>query len=177
MPLPDVFIENITIRRWAFEMTEMIIAVLIGSVCFVIISSTESIIDVATKYITISATALSFRLICLCVTTLPIPVANDMKKCLALHGVPFLKRLLETYTCGDYMYSGHAAATMIPAYFVVYYTSSYEPVKRWPILALVVILSILSLSGIVISGEHYTIDVIIGGYVGATLCHLFLTKI
>lgn len=181
-PLPDIILEGGGRIGSAFEVTEMIIASMIVAMCVIVVTTpvqdeAGSLLDhcmiVATRYIIISSTALSFRIICICVTTLPVPIAADAVKCRALVAMPFIERLMSVYTCGDYMYSGHAAATMVPGYFIIYHTSSYVPHKRWIIATCVAVLCIVSLSGIIVSGEHYTVDVLIGAYVGVTLCDVY----
>lgn len=179
-PLPDIILENSGRVDVAFQQSEMIIIIMIMTVCLITATSHDPevgwvnhCIIIATRYLTISSIVLSFRIICICATTLPIPIAEDIIKCHALIALPFVERLTSVYTCGDYMYSGHAAATMVPAYFIIYYMSSYEPHKRWLVGVCTIIASFISLYGIIVSGEHYTIDVIIGAYVGVTMCDAY----
>ena len=67
--------------------------------------------------------------------------------------------------CGDYLFSGHTVILLVCTIFTVHYTKSlwnYRFYKTWKYLNITV--TVVGVFGVILSHEHYTIDVVCAYY-------------
>jgi len=72
--------------------------------------------------------------------------------------------------CGDYLFSGHTVILLVCTIFTVHYSKSlwnYRFYKTWKYLNIMI--TVVGVFGVILSHEHYTIDVICAYYVTTTL--------
>lgn len=168
-PLRDSILDNIDPIPWTFRISEFIITGLIFALVVVSALNKQHRFCIITRYLTIEGTMLLFRMLCIVSTVLPIPNPDDVNKCLLLQQSSLMDRLTNIYTCGDYVYSGHGASMVIVTWLVINYIDIQKMYKN----ILAGIMSIIVMFGllcIICSKEHYTVDVILGAYIGFTLC-------
>ncbi|KAL9644081.1 hypothetical protein ABK040_005547 [Willaertia magna] len=80
-------------------------------------------------------------------------------------------------TCGDYVFSGHTLTLTVFSFFVRRYLSSlYKtsyPLQSLFIKMLTYLLNIIGMICIIISREHYTVDVVLGFYLSLIVCQYY----
>jgi len=175
-PLPDVFLENIPLMPWAFQLCEICASLMMFFWVLIIIFHKHRLV-VLRRSCAISGTIFLLRCFTMYVTSLSVP--GDHLQCSPTKYGTFYKRAaraIEIFrgagmavhgvrTCGDYMFSGHTATLTLLNFFVTEYTP-----RRWYLLhTLCWLLNIFGVFFILAAHEHYSIDVLISFYISSRL--------
>jgi len=175
-PLPDIFLDNIPLIPWAFQLCEWIALSLSIIFCGVLLFHKHRIV-VLWRITSIAASVFLLRCVTMYVTSLSVPGVH--LNCQASLVQSIEERLLRAWqitsglgmsingvrTCGDYMFSGHTIALTMLTFSIV----EYSP-ENWKGLHLFAYVSnFFGMFFILAAHEHYTIDVVIAFYITSRL--------
>lgn len=162
-PCPDLCLEHLPYHPWAFRFSEVVIF-LEGLCCLTVMDW-----DLAEKLIAVWSRVLLIRSLLLVTTGLPVPDHRFNPEKLGGSWFETFKAagriilgmgltLTGVYVCGDYALSGHTASLTL---------LELAAEGSYPIL--IPILWILGIVGVLISHEHYTLDIIVGWFITRAL--------
>ena len=173
-PLPDVILDNFVRVPWAFAASEYAILFL-AAVLLSIVITHKARVAIVTRLLAIAATVFLLRCVTMLSTSLSVPGSH--LDCQQLRLPTFqakLERALRIVcgvgstifgveTCGDYMFSGHAAGLTLFACFICEYTPT-----RWVGFHRAVWATAAGgMACILLAHEHYSIDVFIAFYISS----------
>lgn len=175
-PLPDLFLDNVPLIAWAFEVCEMIALSLAFIWAMILIFHRHRLILLCRMF-ALTGTVFLLRCITMLITSLSVP--GQHLECSAnLHSgfsAKFHKALKiwlgmgmslkGVRSCGDYMFSGHTTALTLLNHFITEYSPDswhYLHTTTW-------VLNLFGIFFILAGHEHYSIDVFVAFYISSRL--------
>ncbi|XP_064617112.1 sphingomyelin synthase-related protein 1-like [Liolophura sinensis] len=176
-PLPDLFLDNMPLVPWAFQMCELIGVVLSG-ICFGILFFHKHRFILMRRLFSILGTVFLLRSITMLLTSLSVPgvhlqcagkvygdIWSKIERTLVIWK-GFGMSLQGVRSCGDYMFSGHTSMITLMNFFITEYTPRgrmyYLHTLSW-------VLNLFGIFFVLSAHEHYSIDVFIAFYITTRL--------
>lgn len=179
-PLPDLFFQLFNYVPESFRYAEIIIMFFLC--CFaVLLLFHKSRLILLRRFLVIHATAFLLRSITVIATTLPVPstrincrvitITHPLERFAIAFGILFGggMSINGVQTCGDYIYSGHTVTVTLLNMMIVEYT----PFKMLPFHIITWILNISSIILILLSRQHYSVDVVLGYFIATRLFYTY----
>ncbi|XP_015784518.2 sphingomyelin synthase-related protein 1-like [Tetranychus urticae] len=175
-PLPDIFLDNVPLIPWAFQMCELCGVALFLIWSFILIFHKHRFI-LLRRMFSLFGSVFLLRCVTMLITSLSVPGRH--LKCTARPYGSWIERLHQAYliwagggmsikgvrTCGDYMFSGHTVTLTLLNFFITEYT----PSRMYYIHTLSWVLNLFGVFFILAAHEHYSIDVFIAFYISTRL--------
>ncbi|XP_074602203.1 sphingomyelin synthase-related protein 1-like isoform X2 [Brevipalpus obovatus] len=175
-PLPDIFLDNVPLIPWAFQMCEVCGVALFLIWCIILIFHKHRFI-LLRRMFSLFGSVFLLRCITMMITSLSVPGRH--LNCKARAYGDWTERLTQAYTiwagggmsiqgvrtCGDYMFSGHTVTLTLLNFFITEYT----PPKYYYIHTVSWVLNLFGVFFILAAHEHYSIDVFIAFYISTRL--------
>ncbi|KAL1235307.1 putative phosphatidylcholine:ceramide cholinephosphotransferase 3 [Trichinella spiralis] len=173
-PLNDIVFSIIPRQRWAWKAADITVAVCaVISIIVILLHCCNTII--LRRMALLASMLYCFRLICIISTQLPPPFEDFHERCLEPIDIAnnFSHYLIQAgkvvfnlgttdvdskFLCGDTIYSGHTLVAVLLVCFICYYCPTV--LQPW-MPAFGTLLGISSITFVIISRQHYTIDCII----------------
>ena len=187
-PASDILLDAFShANPQAFKATEIMTACLVFLLVIISVVHGRERSFILYRFLFISGTLINLRTLCISITTFSIPSRELSHQCSKLQELTQDKLLWKSVnffefseTCGDYVFSGHATALIIVAWFVWYYgrsisivSSKFPPVFNKLMNFLLVSLVIVGCMCILFAKEHYSVDVVLGGVISIMWCILY----
>uniref|UniRef100_A0A914VF15 SAM domain-containing protein n=1 Tax=Plectus sambesii TaxID=2011161 RepID=A0A914VF15_9BILA len=176
-PLPDIFLDNIPLIPWAFEVCEMI-AVCMSFICFTNLFFHKHRVIIMRRMFSLVGTVFLLRCVTMLITSLSVPGIH--LECSAkMAGRSLWEQLKQAFhiwsrlgmsihgvrSCGDYMFSGHTTAMTLLNHFITEYTPDswhFVHTTTW-------VMNLFGIFFILAGHEHYSIDVFIAFYISSRM--------
>ncbi|KAK4879852.1 hypothetical protein RN001_007998 [Aquatica leii] len=183
-PLPDIFLDNVPLIPWAFDMCEITGTVLFTIWCMVLLFHKHRFI-LMRRFFALSGTVFLLRCVTMLITSLSVPgthlqcrpknftsqdnnvfsdVAVKVSQAYVIWSGAGLS-IQGVRTCGDYMFSGHTVALTMLNFFITEYT----PRHLYFLHILTWIMNMFGIFFILAAHEHYSIDVFVAFYITSRL--------
>ncbi|KAF0973905.1 hypothetical protein FDP41_007292 [Naegleria fowleri] len=198
-PLRDFILNRVKTFPLAFKISEYIITFLFLLLIVIACFNKTHRISILSRTLLLDSVLLLLRLITMSSTILSIPNHTDVHKCEELQHMTLKERLYGStgkegesalsYTCGDYMFSGHTCSIVLFTWMILYYAmpsvsfehsklSSIHSRRIWKIMKIVLVAFITSccliaMFCVIWSKEHYTCDVLVAGMITVLVCHAY----
>ncbi|KAL9657989.1 hypothetical protein ABK040_016639 [Willaertia magna] len=187
----DLFPEKVP---HAFAIAEIctvsLVILLIGTV---ILNNFQEKINILFRFFLLIGFLLYLRALCIAITVFPVPSVILQAKCqnfidkVRLSKVNLFLQLVlgagtsgmneNISTCGDYVFSGHTLTLTIISFFIRKYLATlYTNTNRWLSLTIRIIAHLLNFIGmtfIIVSREHYSVDVVLGYFLTIVVCQYY----
>ncbi|KAB0797204.1 hypothetical protein PPYR_08198 [Photinus pyralis] len=183
-PLPDIFLDNVPLIPWAFDMCEISGTILLTIWLVVLIFHKHRFI-LMRRVFALSGTVFLLRCITMLITSLSVPGTHlQCRPKNITSGDVFLfsdiaAKISQAYviwsggglaiqgvrTCGDYMFSGHTVALTMLNFFITEYTPRnlyFLHITTW-------VMNMFGIFFILAAHEHYSIDVFVAFYITSRL--------
>ncbi|KAK3598356.1 hypothetical protein CHS0354_003376 [Potamilus streckersoni] len=175
-PLPDLFLDNMPVIPWAFEVCE-----LVGSVLFtvwtIILFFHKHRFILMRRMFSLLGTVFLLRCVTMLITSLSVPGVH--LHCQGQKYPDMWAKFQRTYeiwsgfgmslqgvrSCGDYMFSGHTVCITMLNFFITEYT----PRRIYMLHTFTWVANIFGIFFILAAHEHYSIDVFIAFYITSRL--------
>lgn len=175
-PLPDIFLDNVPLIPWAFQMCELCGVALFLIWSIILIFHKHRFI-LLRRMFSLFGSVFLLRCVTMLITSLSVPGRH--LKCTARPYGSWVERLHQAYliwagggmsikgvrTCGDYMFSGHTVTLTLLNFFITEYT----PSRMYYIHTFSWVLNLFGVFFILAAHEHYSIDVFIAFYISTRL--------
>ncbi|XP_032781744.2 sphingomyelin synthase-related protein 1 [Daphnia magna] len=175
-PLPDIFLDNVPLIPWAFDMCEVSGCLLLITWILVLVCHKHRII-LMRRFFALTGTVFLLRCVTMMITSLSVPGSH-----LDCSPRPYgdiwakLEKALEIWrgfgmsvqgvrTCGDYMFSGHTVTLTMLNFFITEYT----PRRLYFLHTFTWILNLFGVFFILAAREHYSIDVFVAFYISSRM--------
>ncbi|KAG2374460.1 hypothetical protein C9374_010744 [Naegleria lovaniensis] len=200
-PLRDLILERLKPFPFAFKITESITVFMFILLVLLSLFNKTHRLSILSRTFLLNSILLLLRMFTMSFTILSIPNEMDIPKCAQLQHMTLKERLFGSqdhsnveegalsYTCGDYMFSGHTCAVVLMTWMVLQYSSlsaktaqatlsSASSLRIWKgmNIAMVVFLwtcCFMAMFCVLWSKEHYTCDVVVAGLVTVLLCQVY----
>merc|ERR1712150_54500 len=188
-PLQDLLLDNIDTLTWGFQAADYLIKFYSYSLILICVVHRDRLY-IMSRFFFIMGVLFIYRGAMIPVTNLPVP--NYTKNCSEVMGKPSWENILvgagevaktmgmDIKYCGDYMYSGHTLTLLVLSQFIYLYlpvlikaTQFYYLVFR--ILNFCVVHA--AILCILLSKEHYTIDVLVAYFFSSRTIHAYHNKL
>ncbi|CAG9838210.1 unnamed protein product [Diabrotica balteata] len=183
-PLPDIFLDNVPLIPWAFDMCEITGTVLFTMWLIVLIFHKHRFI-LMRRFFALSGTVFLLRCVTMLITSLSVPgshlqcqpklyttqakgIFGDLARKLSQAFVIWRgagMSIRGVRTCGDYMFSGHTVALTMLNFFITEYTPRYI----YYLHTLSWMMNMFGIFFILAAHEHYSIDVFVAFYISSRL--------
>ncbi|KAK5646436.1 hypothetical protein RI129_004900 [Pyrocoelia pectoralis] len=183
-PLPDIFLDNVPLIPWAFDMCEISGSILFTIWLVVLIFHKHRFI-LMRRMFALSGTVFLLRCITMLITSLSVPGTHlQCRPKNITSGDVFLfsdiaTKVSQAYiiwsggglaiqgvrTCGDYMFSGHTVALTMLNFFITEYT----PRNLYFLHIITWVMNMFGIFFILAAHEHYSIDVFVAFYITSRL--------
>ncbi|KAF5291709.1 hypothetical protein FQR65_LT11402 [Abscondita terminalis] len=182
-PLPDIFLDNVPLIPWAFDMCEITGTILFTIWSMVLFFHKHRFI-LMRRFFALSGTVFLLRCVTMLITSLSVPGAHLQcrpKNITSQDNVfsDIAVKVSQAYviwsgaglsiqgvrTCGDYMFSGHTVALTMLNFFITEYT----PRHLYFLHILTWIMNMFGIFFILAAHEHYSIDVFVAFYITSRL--------
>ncbi|KRX38976.1 Sphingomyelin synthase-related protein 1 [Trichinella murrelli] len=174
-PLPDIFLDNIPLIPWAFDVCE-VLAVMLCLIWVVVILLHRHRLVLMRRCFSLLGTVFMLRCVTMMITSLSVPGQHlecqarvtdwNMKISHAFkiwYGLGM--SLLNVRTCGDYMFSGHTTVVTMLNHFITEYTPD-----NWRLLhTMSWVANLFAIFFILAAHEHYSLDVFVAFYISSRL--------
>jgi hypothetical protein len=175
-PLPDIFLDNVPLISWAFEVCELLACVLCAILTLVVIFHKHRLI-LLRRMFSLTGTVFSLRCITMMITSLSVPGVH--LECTNRSYDDIYAKIRQAFriwygmgmsirgvrTCGDYMFSGHTTVVTLLNHFITEYTPDdwhNLHTASW-------VMNLFSIFFILAGHEHYSIDVFVAFYISSRL--------
>lgn len=175
-PLPDIFLDNVPLIPWAFQMCEFCGCILF-SIWFLILVFHRHRFILLRRMFSLFGSVFLLRCVTMLITSLSVP--GKHLECKARPYGTWSERVHQAYliwsgggmslqgvrTCGDYMFSGHTVVLTLLNFFITEYTPPsmhFVHTTSW-------VLNLFGIFFILAGHEHYSIDVFIAFYISTRL--------
>jgi len=175
-PLPDIFLDNVPLIPWAFEMCEVTGCILSFSWILVLVFHKHRFI-LMRRFFALSGSVFLLRCVTMLITSLSVP-GSHLACAPRPYGDAWLKfeKAIDIWrgfgmsvqgvrTCGDYMFSGHTVVLTMLNFFITEYT----PRRLYFLHTFTWILNLFGVFFILAAHEHYSIDVFVAFYITSRL--------
>jgi len=175
-PLPDIFLDNVPLIPWAFDMCEVSGCLLLITWIFVLVGHKHRFI-LLRRFFALLGSVFLLRCVTMLITSLSVP-GSHLECAPRPYGDNWakLEKALEIWTgfgmsvqgvrtCGDYMFSGHTVVLTMLNFFVTEYT----PRRIYFLHTFTWILNLFGIFFILAAREHYSIDVFVAFYITSRL--------
>lgn len=183
-PLPDIFLDNVPLIPWAFDMCEVTGTILFTMWLILLLFHKHRFI-LMRRFFALSGTVFLLRCVTMLITSLSVPGAHLQchPRFYTTKGhslfADLARRLSQAFiiwrgaglsirgvkTCGDYMFSGHTVALTMLNFFITEYT----PRHIYYLHTLSWMLNMFGIFFILAAHEHYSIDVFVAFYITSRL--------
>ncbi|KAF5290939.1 hypothetical protein FQA39_LY14545 [Lamprigera yunnana] len=182
-PLPDIFLDNVPLIPWAFNMCEITGTILFSIWCIVLLFHKHRFI-LMRRFFALCGTVFLLRCVTMLITSLSVPGTHlqcQPKNITSRSNVfsDIAVKMSQAYviwrgaglsiqgvrTCGDYMFSGHTVALTMVNFFITEYT----PRNLYFLHILTWIMNMFGIFFILAAHEHYSIDVFVAFYITSRL--------
>ena len=193
-PLPDIFLDNVPLIPWAFQMCELCGLILFLMWCCILIFHKHRFI-LLRRMFSLFGSVFLLRCVTMLITSLSVPGRH--LECKARPYGSWSERLHQAYliwsgggmslkgvrTCGDYMFSGHTVVLTLLNFFItecewllcsrslamLMLSSADTPPALYSIHTLSWVLNLFGIFFILAGHEHYSIDVFVAFYISTRL--------
>ncbi|XP_056638343.1 ceramide phosphoethanolamine synthase [Diorhabda carinulata] len=183
-PLPDIFLDNVPLIPWAFDMCE-ITGTLLFTMWLIVLIFHKYRFILMRRFFALSGTVFLLRCVTMLITSLSVPGSHlqcqprfyttqangifaDLARKLSQAFVIWRGAGLSirgVRTCGDYMFSGHTVALTMLNFFITEYT----PRHIYYLHTLSWMMNMFGIFFILAAHEHYSIDVFVAFYISSRL--------
>lgn len=175
-PLPDIFLDNVPLIPWAFNMCEITACILLMVWTMILICHKHRFILLRRMFALLGSVFL-LRCVTMLITSLSVPGRH--LDCKARPYGDFWAKVSQAFsiwigagmsiqgvrTCGDYMFSGHTVMLTMLNFFITEYT----PRSLYYLHTFTWVLNMFGIFFILAAHEHYSIDVFIAFYISTRL--------
>jgi len=172
-PLPDIFLDNVPLIPWAFDMCEVTGCILFVT-WFIVLMFHKHRFILLRRFFALLGSVFLLRCVTMLITSLSVPgshlecapraYGDKWRKALEIW-TGFGMSVQGVRTCGDYMFSGHTVVLTMLNFFITEYT----PRRIYFLHTFTWILNLFGIFFILAAREHYSIDVFIAFYITSRL--------
>uniref|UniRef100_F6XKA8 SAM domain-containing protein n=1 Tax=Ciona intestinalis TaxID=7719 RepID=F6XKA8_CIOIN len=172
-PLPDIFLDNVPLIPYAFQLAELCGLSLAIVWLFILFFHKHRMI-LLRRFFSIASSVFLLRSVTIIVTSLSVPGQHLQCSVTAMYHsawqrfvrateivAGFGMTLTGVHTCGDYMFSGHTAYLTLFNHLITEYT----PSKYYRLHTFSWVLNLFGIFFVLAAHEHYSIDVVIAFYI------------
>lgn len=181
-PLPDITLDHLPYRRWALDVSEILI-MFSTLVAFILVVFHKYRFILVRRICVIVGLLYGYRAVTMIVTVLP--SANSEYHCdqqlnHTISSAEVLHRVVKIMSgfglsinghhvyCGDFIFSGHTMILVLCSLII----ADYAPRRLWPLSWLVWVVAVVGVGMLLTARGHYTIDVVAAYFVTTRLWYV-----